>query len=128
MKLIQKAILEKDNKFLAILRTKEAQYFPNCWDFPGGKLEPNEKPLVGIEREVLEETNLKVKALEIIGIYELDLDNIGKNTHRFTVYSTEIISGDIKISHEHSQFQWFTKEELLQQKTEPYIKLYFNEH
>lgn len=128
MKLIQKAIIKKDDKFLIILRSPEAKYFPEHWDFSGGKLEPNEDPFTGIEREVIEETALKVKVLEVIGVYELDLDNAGKNTHRFTVYSTEIISGDVKLSHEHLEFKWATKEEILQLKIEPYMKFYFEEH
>ena len=116
MKLVQKAVVKKDNKFLIVLRSPEAKYFPEHWDFPGGKLEPNEKPFVGIEREVVEETALKVKALKVVGVYELDLDNAGKNTHRFTVYSTKIASGDVKLSYEHLKFRWATKEEILQLK------------
>ncbi|MBI3190649.1 NUDIX hydrolase [archaeon] len=128
MKLIQKAVIKKDNKFLILLRSLGAKYFPEHWDFPGGALEPNEEPFAGIEREVFEETALKIKALKIVGIYELDLDNVGKNTHRFTVYSARIISGGVKPSHEHLRFKWATKNEILQLKIEPYVKLYFEEH
>jgi 8-oxo-dGTP diphosphatase len=64
MKLVQKAILKKDSKFLIILRSPNAKFFPGYWDFPGGKIEVNEDPIKGIEREVIEETNLIVKVLE----------------------------------------------------------------
>ena len=128
MKLIQKAVIKKDNKFLILLRSHKADYFPEYWDFPGGKLEPNEDPFAGIEREVVEETTLNVKALKVIGVYELDLDDAGEDTHRFTVYNIKIISGDVKIGHEHLEFRWTTKEEILQLKIEPFIPLYFKEH
>src|SRR3990172_10102011 len=111
MKLSQKAVVQKDNRFLILLRSPTAKYFPEHWDFPGGKLEPGEEPFIGIEREVSEETALKVKALKVVGVYEFDLDNAGENTHRFTVYSTRIVSGDVTLSHEHIKFQWATKEE-----------------
>lgn len=129
MKLVQKAIIKKDNKFLIVLRSPNAKFFPEHWDFPGGKLEPGEELFVGIEREVIEETSLKIKALEIIGTYEIDLELKGeKIPQRFIVYSTDIVSGDVKISNEHLDFKWSTKEEILQLKIEPYMKLYFEEN
>lgn len=78
MKPIQKAVVKKDNKFLIILRSPNAKFFPEHWDFPGGKLEPGEEPFAGIEREVMEETNLKVKAINALGIYELESDYQGE--------------------------------------------------
>ena len=129
MKLIQKAIVKKDGKFLIVLRSPDAKFFPEHWDFPGGKLEPDEEPFAGIEREVIEETGLKVKAQEVVGTYEIELDYKGeKIPHRFTVYSTEILSGDVKLSYEHLEFKWATKEDILQLKIEPYMKSYFEEH
>ncbi len=128
MILVQKAVIKKDGKFLIALRSPTAKYFPNHWDFPGGKLEPNEEPFAGIEREILEETTFQVKALEVVGVYEMDIDKIGKNSHRYTIYSTKILSGKIKLSDEHLKFRWATKEEILQLKVEPYLRLYFKEH
>lgn len=127
---VQKAVIKKDDKFLIVLRSPNAKFFPEHWDFPGGKLDPNEEPFAGIEREVLEEVSLKVKALEVVGVYELDLINKDGEEipHRFTVYSTEIISGDVKLSNEHLKFQWAEEEEILKLKIEPYIRLYFKEY
>ncbi len=126
MELVQKAVIRKNNSFLVLHRAGNAKYFPEYWDFPGGKLEPKEDPFAGIEREVLEETSIKIKALDVVGIYEFDVEKKGRNTHRFTLYSTEIISGNVRISSEHSAFRWATKEEILKLKTEPYIKKYFD--
>lgn len=129
MKPIQKAVVKKDNKLLIVLRSPDAKFFPEHWDFPGGKLEPNEEPFAGIEREVIEETNLKVKAIKVVGVYEMELDYKGeKIPHRFTVYSTKVLSSDVKLSHEHLEFKWATEEEILRLKIEPYMKLYFEEH
>lgn len=111
------------------MRSADAKFFPEHWDFPGGKLEPNEEPFAGIEREVIEETNLKIKALKVVGVYEMELDYKGeKILHRFTVYLTKVLSGKVKLSHEHLEFKWATKKEILLLKIEPYIKLYFEEH
>lgn len=129
MKLVQKAIIQKDDKYLILLRSPDAKAFPEHWDFPGGKLEPNEEPFSGIEREVVEETNLKIKAIDIIGVYEMELNKQEEKIPlRFTIYSTKILSGEIKLSQEHLEFKWATKEEILQMRIEPYMKLYFTEH
>ncbi|MEW5955965.1 MAG: NUDIX hydrolase [Candidatus Micrarchaeota archaeon] len=125
MKLIQKAVVEKDGKFLIVLRSSQAVLFPEHWDFPGGKLEPGEEPFAGLEREVLEETGLKVNALGVVSVYEMVLKNI---PHRFTVYYTKILGGKVKLSSEHTDFKWATKQEILGLKTEPFMKKYFEEH
>ena len=91
MKLIQKAVIKQGDKYLIGLRSENAKYFPLHWDFPGGKLEPDEDPFEGIVREVKEETNLDVRALAVIGVYKFDIDRVGEDTHQFTIYSTEII-------------------------------------
>lgn len=125
---IQKAVIKKGDKYLIGLRSPEAEYFPEHWDFPGGKLESGEDPFAGITREVKEETNLDIKPIEVIGVYEFDLDNKGENTHRFTLYSTELLSGELKLSEEHTEQRWTTKEEILKLKIEPYCKPFFEEH
>jgi len=125
---IQKAVIKKDDKYLIGFRSTNSKYFPLHWDFPGGKLESNEDPFDGIVREVKEETDLDIKPLKAIGVYEFDLDNKGENTHCFTIYSTETISGEVKLSDEHLEQRWATKDEILKLKIEPYFEPFFNEH
>lgn len=128
MKLIQKALIKKGDKYLIGLRSPNAAYYPVHWDLPGGKLEPNEDPFLGIIREVKEETNLDIKPIKVLGIYEFDLDQLGENSHRFTIYSTEIVSGEVKLSPEHLEQKWATKEEILALPIEPYFAPLFKDH
>lgn len=124
MKEIQKAVIEKEGKFLVLLRSPQTRYFPEHWDFPGGKLEPGEEPQQGIIREIREETDLIIEPLQIVGVFEIDLDNAGYNTHKFTVYSTKLISGTVRLSNEHTAFAWVTKEKLEHLKVEKYLELF----
>ena len=130
MKEIQKAVIKKGNKYLVLLRSPRALHFPGFWDFPGGKLEANEDRFAGIEREVFEETQIKVKALKAVTSYEYDLDGVGKPTHRFTLFNVKIISkNDVQLSDEHLEYRWATKDEVkMLEKVEPYIKPFFEMH
>ena len=118
---VQKAAIKRGNKYLVLLRSPNAKYFPKHWDFPGGKLDKEEDPIKGIKREIFEETSLKLDNLKKIGYYEFDFDNIGEKTHKFTIYLAESKKGSIRISDEHTKFRWVTKSELARLKYEPYI-------
>lgn len=100
--------------------------FPEHWDFPGGKLETDEDPFQGIEREILEETALISKATNVVGKYEMDIQNLGYPTHQFVLFNTETKLTDPVLSDEHTAFDWKTKNEILQLPIEPFIKLYFS--
>ena len=65
--LVTAAIIEKARKYLITQRLKNAKYFPDLWEFPGGKLEPGENPRVCLEREIFEELGIEIKAGDIFG-------------------------------------------------------------
>ena len=59
------AIIENENKeILCALRSPDMSQ-PNMWDFPGGKVEEGESLQAAIEREIKEELDCDVEALEI---------------------------------------------------------------
>ncbi len=126
MKDVQKAVVKRNGKFLIMLRSPDVRSFPKHWDFPGGKLELGETLIAGVEREVLEETGLKVEAVKIVGAYVFKMKDAER---RFTVWSAKLLSDEeVKLSQEHTDFRWATKEEILRLKTEPFIKEYFKKH
>jgi mutator protein MutT len=56
------ALVWRDGKLLVTQRPG-GTHLERLWEFPGGKLEPDETPEICAEREVLEETGLIVRAL-----------------------------------------------------------------
>ncbi|MHA2181040.1 MAG: NUDIX domain-containing protein [Promethearchaeota archaeon] len=86
------AIIE-DGKGNLVLIKRKYPPFQNFYALPGGFIEENEKPEEALLREVKEETNLNVKIIAKIGIY----DEEGRDP-RGNVHSTAfkcVISGDI---------------------------------
>ncbi|MDJ0834052.1 MAG: 8-oxo-dGTP diphosphatase MutT, partial [Gammaproteobacteria bacterium] len=47
---------------LFITRRQQGQHLENLWEFPGGKLEPNESRFIGMRRELEEETGIRVES------------------------------------------------------------------
>ena len=57
MKVVAAIITNGDGRFL-IARKKEGKPLAGCWEFPGGKMEPDELPEEAIRREIREELSL----------------------------------------------------------------------
>lgn len=61
------AVIEVDGKVLCMQRgTTRYPYTSHKWEFPGGKIEPGEKPEQAVHRELLEEMDLDVEVQELL--------------------------------------------------------------
>ncbi|CEQ20307.1 (deoxy)nucleoside triphosphate pyrophosphohydrolase [Paraclostridium sordellii] len=102
------AIIENENKeILCALRSPEMT-LPNMWEFPGGKVEENESLFEAIEREIKEELDCDIKALEVFN----------DNTHDYGNFVVNLISikctlvGGVPMASEHSKLIWLKRENL----------------
>lgn len=75
-----------------------------------------------IEREVLEETSLKVRAIKPVFVLH---GAIKGEPAVFLFHLCKRISGKVKLSHEHTEFKWLRKSEVLKLEVAPAIKLFF---
>ena len=60
MKLVVAALIVQDGKVLICQRTRH-QTMPLKWEFPGGKVEPNEQPVDALRRELEEELGIRAQ-------------------------------------------------------------------
>lgn len=65
MREVVAGLIKKNNKLLIARRTFPSE-LKGKWEFPGGKIEQNETPQEGLEREVFEELKMRVSAGEKI--------------------------------------------------------------
>ena len=99
-----KAIIVDDNKILCLKNER------NEWDFPGGKINFNEDVEECLKREVIEETNLEIKNLKILKLFNLKFNDVPVF---ILLYSAEIsCDSSIAINYEHSEYNFFSKSEL----------------
>lgn len=87
------------------------------WSIPGGMLELGETLRQGAEREALEETNLVVRATELLGVFDRVVpDADGKIRYHYVLidFLCERISGELRAGADAADARWFTPEEISQ--------------
>ena len=124
---IAKCAIICDATYLVLLRSHDSKFFPDHWDFPGGKLESAEDPNSAINRELSEEIGLIANLSRPKTDFSLSIQDVhGKNySVHFIIYELEISELTVKLSNEHQEFRWLSREELLLLPVEPYILEYF---
>jgi 8-oxo-dGTP diphosphatase len=55
------ALVDSDNRVL-IAQRPEGKQFAGLWEFPGGKVDPDERPEAALVRELAEELGIEAKA------------------------------------------------------------------
>ncbi len=104
-------IIEKDEKYFVFHRSPTKKSMPNKWQFVAGHIEKNETPFETAERETMEETQCKIKILEIgnpYTAYEKEIDTLWTITPVFCKF----VSGTIKLNEEHTEWKLATLEEM----------------
>lgn len=108
------AFLINENKFLLLKRNDP----PLIWGPPGGKLEINEDPILGLKREVKEETGFEIEVIMPITTWFGTFNN--KKILAVDYLST-YTSGKIHLSDEHNSYKWLSIQELQKNKNEYFI-------
>lgn len=107
IKVVAAVIENENNEILCALRSPKMS-IPNQWEFPGGKVEENESLQEAIEREIQEELNCNIKALDVYH----------NNTHEYDNFTVNLISLKCKlvegtpVNEEHSKLVWLKRENL----------------
>lgn len=116
-------VLNKDGKILVLQRSEKAGG-GGKWSIPGGGLEPNENPIDAINREIMEETELKVTDIKPFSFktYTHEGDSI-----LIIGYTCKAGSDEITLNWEHDDYKWLIKDKALQLDLTEDAK-YFIEH
>ncbi len=102
----------KREKVLLTRRTDNGR-----WCLPGGGMESGESAAEACEREVWEETGLKVRVMRLIGVYsnpdQLVVYNDGNKAFMVVLsFEAEIISGELGLSNETTEAGYYSLVEM----------------
>lgn len=97
-------VIYKDSKFLIAQRNlKKAQ--GGLWEFPGGKLEPNESAEDALKREIKEEFDADIEVEKYIGEC---VHHYPEKDIKLMFYKANLISENLTLL-EHESCAWITK-------------------
>ncbi len=109
-----KILIEKDGKYLVLLRTDKCKRYAEHWDLPGGKAEENEDYDETIRREVREEIGAEVLIGDKIFSFEIESECVRGVRVGFNLYDGVLQNptAEIKLNPEHTEYAWLTLAEL----------------
>ena len=99
-----------EGKVLIVKRITD-DFLGGLYEIPGGKVESGETIKNAIVRETYEETGLRITNIKsYLGYFDYSSE-IGKITRQFN-FSVDVEGKNVKLSNEHTDYRWITKEEL----------------
>lgn len=105
-KLLAGAAVIVRNRILIVSRSLNDEFLPGYYEIPGGGIDPRETILQGLERELFEETNLRIGTLkEYLGHFNA-VSPSGQTVRQFN-FLIEPTHDEVKLSEEHSHFDWW---------------------
>ena len=114
------AIIKDNNKILLLKDSRELML--GFWAPPHGRCEPtDDSEEKAVIREVMEETNLRIKPIKKLWTTKADT-----KVKTVSFWEVELESGEVKINpDESSEYGWFTLDEALNHKLYPGTKKFF---
>jgi ADP-ribose pyrophosphatase YjhB (NUDIX family) len=106
------AVFDAQGRVLLTKRTDNGQ-----WCLPGGAVDPGESVSEACEREVLEETGLRVRVKRLVGVYshpdQLVVYPDGNKAHIVALhFEVELTGGTLGLSSETTEAGYFTQEQV----------------
>lgn len=97
-----------DGLKVLVTQRSETMKLPLKWEFPGGKIDSNETAEMCINRELMEELNVRIEIVERLSDCQHSYENFTINLIPFIV---RLKSGNL-VLREHKTFRWATADEL----------------
>ena len=105
-------VLDKQNRLLMMKRSDIG-----CSGLQGGSMEPAELVEVAARRETFEETHLEIEEMSLFGVFSgpelyYQYPNGDEVYNVSIIYSSQDWRGEIKLNDEHTEWCWFTANEI----------------
>ena len=113
--LTARGICEHEGRILLLKVRSRSSHDAERWEIPGGKVKKDEFFDQALKREFMEETGLEINIDSLYNVVQNEYVACKTNEK---VKSIQLImkvssqSDEVKISAEHDEYRWFTKDEL----------------
>jgi 8-oxo-dGTP diphosphatase len=101
------AVIQDESNRVLVCQRPEGKALAGKWEFPGGKIEPEERPEDALRREILEELGCDIEVGEAMA--EVEYHYAGFSI-RLMPYRGKIISG-MPTAVEHAELRWLALDE-----------------
>lgn len=118
-------IANDKGQLLVLKRSLKHDHEGGYWETISGRLEQHVKDVKSeLQREIKEElgNNFKCEVIAPIGTYNFYRSGDKKKEHIGIDYICKYISGDIKLSKEHTEYKWINPEEFENYKANDSVK------
>ena len=95
-----KAFIVNNNKILILKRADDDIQSPNIWEIPGGRLTLGEDPILGLIREVREETGFYIHPRQPLSVRHFI--RADEQIITMIIFFCKLSGGNLKLSHEHN--------------------------
>ena len=95
-------VFDTENKKILIAKRKKGSHLEGKWEFPGGKIEPQESPEDCLLRELKEEFGI---IADISDFVTESVFNYGDREIKLLGYLVKYVSGDFKLN-AHDEIRW----------------------
>lgn len=114
-----KAVIVQNDQMLVIKRATDDEVHPGTWELVGGKLDFGETLERALEREVFEETDLRVTVQHLL--YATTFLTDPNRQVVLMTYLAHPIATIVTLSEEHSDARWVTANEARQLLPQPIL-------
>jgi len=101
-------LFDHSDRFLLLEERADKKKY--MFDLPGGTLQPNEEPVLGLRREVFEETGIEIGSVSHLCHLKYDIHDSGQPI-LVAFYVARSASSIVRLSGEHTDHRWVTREE-----------------
>lgn len=121
-----KALIIHNRRVLIMKRSSQASSGHGEWDIPGGGMEFNETVLDCLHREIMEETGLTANVDRLLYATTAATPTRTSKGWVGLVYLCHTNSDAVTLSHEHTEYLWATKSQLIDSLTHHTLNNYTN--
>jgi 8-oxo-dGTP diphosphatase len=100
------AVISVEGKYLITQRRKTA-VLPSLWEFPGGRVEPNEKDADALAREIDERLGVAIEVGQMISYVRHQYEHYTVDLH---LYECRLLTAELRMKAVQA-FRWITSDE-----------------